>query len=531
MRPKRIITKSPARISFANGGDTDYYLKEIGWGCVLNASLSSLYFQCEVIEDKQKRVEFVNTFDDQKSSTVLQNLVLEGDTFDLVKATIAHVSPYFYHSLNINTNIPRESGLGGSSTLNVALLLALLKEKGDLAGPEKLAKAAYFIERNLMRVPGGYQDQWASAYGRGLNLMLFKDKEVEVVPIHITEDNLRKLEANSLLVYFSRREEAGGAIHNTQEKKMQQEGRELHRVMLDKRANVFHLKEALEQGDFKKFASCLKKDWELKKQLSRKIAVRQDIYETALSNGALAGRLCGAGNGGAYYFYCEDGKKYDVLRAIQDKIVTVLPFTVQRLHENGGWYDTQAQDDSKFIFLDRDGVINKEVHLLGKKEDFELLPRSAEAIKLLNDSGYTVVVLTNQPQVARGIVTQEGVDDIHKHMQTLLAESGARVDHIYYCPHHPKHGEDPELTRECSCRKPKPGLILQAKKDLAISDLSQCYMIGDKIGDIKMGDFVHSKTILVETGYGGKEEWDDATPMHRTHDLYSAVKNIVLGEA
>jgi D,D-heptose 1,7-bisphosphate phosphatase len=183
---------------------------------------------------------------------------------------------------------------------------------------------------------------------------------------------------------------------------------------------------------------------------------------------------------------------------------------------------------NKAVFLDRDGVINEEVNFLSRKEDMKLISRSAEAIKLLNDAEYKVIVITNQPQVAIGMCNEEDINDIHEHMIKLLAEKDAQIDKVYYCPHHPTRGTNPKYTRGCICRKPNPGMILQAKKDLKIQNLEEGYIVGDKISDIKAGKLVGCQTILVKTGYGGKDGWKDAVPDYESEDLYDAVKRIIL---
>lgn len=159
----------------------------------------------------------------------------------------------------------------------------------------------------------------------------------------------------------------------------------------------------------------------------------------------------------------------------------------------------------KAIFLDRDGTINKYVGFLRNIEEFELLPGTAKAIKKINESGYLAIVTTNQPVVARGEITIKQLEEIHNKMSTLLGQQGAYVDAIYYCPHHPNkgyEGEIPELKIECSCRKPKPGMLLEAAKDFNI-DFSQSWMIGDSENDIKAGKMVGCKTALIgESAYG-----------------------------
>ena len=144
----------------------------------------------------------------------------------------------------------------------------------------------------------------------------------------------------------------------------------------------------------------------------------------------------------------------------------------------------------KAIFLDRDGTINKYVGFLTKPEEFDLLPGVAEAIRQINHSGYLCIVVSNQPVIARGDCTFEQLQEIHDKMETLLGQEGAFVDAIYYCPHHPDkgfEGERPAYKIDCNCRKPKPGLLLQAAKDWNI-DLSQSYMIGDSERDVEAGN-------------------------------------------
>ena len=124
----------------------------------------------------------------------------------------------------------------------------------------------------------------------------------------------------------------------------------------------------------------------------------------------------------------------------------------------------------KAVFLDRDGTIARNVPYCSRPEDFELLPDAAEGIKLLNEHGFKVVVVTNQSVIARGYFTEEMLVSIHEKMITELAKQGAHIDAIYYCPHHPYDN--------CECRKPQPAMVLRAARDLDI-DLSISYVIGD----------------------------------------------------
>ena len=157
------------------------------------------------------------------------------------------------------------------------------------------------------------------------------------------------------------------------------------------------------------------------------------------------------------------------------------------------------KNKQKAIFLDRDGTINKYVGFLRNIDDFELIDGVAEAIRKINESGYLAIVTTNQPVIARGEVSFEELEEIHNKMETLLGKEGAYLDAIYYCPHHPHkryEGERPELKIECDCRKPKPGMLLNAAADFNI-DLSQSWMVGDGENDVKAGLNAGCKTALI----------------------------------
>ena len=135
-------------------------------------------------------------------------------------------------------------------------------------------------------------------------------------------------------------------------------------------------------------------------------------------------------------------------------------------------------------------------------EDLRLLPGAAEAIARLRKAGYLAVVVTNQSAVARGMLTEAGLAEIHDEMRRQLAGDGAEVDAIAYCPHHPDHGEPP-FRQDCACRKPRPGMLHQAAEDLGI-DLGRSVMVGDKVIDLETGWNAGCRSILVRTGYGDR---------------------------
>ena len=188
---------------------------------------------------------------------------------------------------------------------------------------------------------------------------------------------------------------------------------------------------------------------------------------------------------GSNMMFCCDSPEY-----VKDMGTPERFHQVEADYKNGVVQAKNLTNKQKAIFLDRDGTINKYVGFLRNIDDFELIEGVAEAIKLINQSGYLAIVVTNQPVIARGEVTWEELNEIHKKMATLLGKEGAYVDGIYICPHHPDkgfEGERPEYKIDCDCRKPKPGLLLQAAKDFNI-DLSESYMIGDSHRDVEAGE-------------------------------------------
>jgi len=149
------------------------------------------------------------------------------------------------------------------------------------------------------------------------------------------------------------------------------------------------------------------------------------------------------------------------------------------------------------VFLDRDGTINHDVGYLASPEDLEFLPGSAEAVRMLGEAGLKLIVVTNQSGIARGLLDEVLLLEIHDRLDEMLREHGAYVDAYYYCPHHPEHGE----RIQCDCRKPGPGMAQKAAREHGI-DLSRSYFVGDKVSDIMLGKNAGGKTILVMTGYG-----------------------------
>jgi histidinol-phosphate phosphatase family protein len=183
------------------------------------------------------------------------------------------------------------------------------------------------------------------------------------------------------------------------------------------------------------------------------------------------------------------------------------------------------------VFLDRDGTINREVTHLKSPDQVELLPGTAAAIRRLNRSGTLAVVVTNQPVVARGDVSLEGLGRIHARLESQLGAGGAFLDALYFCPHHPDKGfpnEVPEFKGHCNCRKPEPGLIDKACRDLGIGR-HDSWMVGDTTSDVEAGRRAGLRTVLLRSGHAGADAMHATRPDYIAPDLADAVEWILNG--
>ncbi len=155
------------------------------------------------------------------------------------------------------------------------------------------------------------------------------------------------------------------------------------------------------------------------------------------------------------------------------------------------------------VFLDRDGTLIEEVGYLDRLDRLEVFPYTAEALRLLARAGFRLVIVTNQAGVARGFFGEDFVQLANRHLVERLAEAGVTVDGAYYCPHHPE-GTIDRYRASCDCRKPKPGMLRAAERDLGL-DLSRSWVVGDRWLDVQLATGVGARSVLVRTGYGETE--------------------------
>jgi D-glycero-D-manno-heptose 1,7-bisphosphate phosphatase len=185
------------------------------------------------------------------------------------------------------------------------------------------------------------------------------------------------------------------------------------------------------------------------------------------------------------------------------------------------------------VFIDRDGTLSEEVGYINHQSRFRLFPYAATAVKHLNENDWLAIVTTNQAGVARGYFPEEMIKTVHAMMINELESGGAKLDAIYYCPHHPSIG-DPPYRVDCDCRKPKPGLIAQAAREFGIN-LPESWMVGDRYSDVELARNAGVKSAFVMSGYGqGEWEHQQASwtlkPDLVAVNLLAAVEAIVGGE-
>ena len=185
------------------------------------------------------------------------------------------------------------------------------------------------------------------------------------------------------------------------------------------------------------------------------------------------------------------------------------------------------------VFMDRDGTISEEVGYVNHVSRYRVFPYAAEAVRALNEAGWLAVLVTNQAGVARGYFAEEMIGRVHGVLEEELKKGGARLDSIYYCPHHPSVGEPP-YRFDCDCRKPRPGLIRRAAEDLGI-DLARSWMVGDRYSDTELARNAGVRAAFVLSGYGRGEHEHQSLAWKRRPDLVAenlleAVRAIISSE-
>jgi D-glycero-alpha-D-manno-heptose-7-phosphate kinase len=326
-----IRAKAPLRISFAGGGTDVPPFPQLEGGCVLSTTISR-YAYCS-LQVRDDQYIGVHSLDYSLSVTYHPEDILEYDgKLDLVKAAIRKLRPANDQrgfDLMLHSDAPPGSGLGASSAMMVALV-GVLKEYGNLPLTDyEVADLACHIEREELGIQGGLQDQYAAAFG-GWNYIEFLPDRVIVNPLKISSDVVNELQFNLLLAYTGTMRLSGHILQDQVDRYERREPETMEALRELKRLTV-EMKNAVLRRELGEFGELLHQEWEHKKRVSSKISgTHLDmLYDTAREQGALGGKVTGAGGGGYMLLYCRSGKKHQVAEKLKELGCTITDFSLE----------------------------------------------------------------------------------------------------------------------------------------------------------------------------------------------------------
>ena len=318
-RFEKLITarsKSPVRISFGGGGsDTTAFFKDNN-GAVINSTIS-LYSNCSLSKRTDSKINIDSADLNIKSSylNIEEFLNSEKCPLELIKATIKVINPSFGFDLYIQSDFPLNSGLGGSAVVVSSIVGCFNEFRIDKWSSYEIAELAYEAERLNMGISGGWQDQYATVFG-GFNFMEFSNRQNLIHPLRLSETTKSSLEQNLILCYTNTSHKSGD-IHQNQKSNLDNKV-----IQENVKKNVkiaYKMRESLLKENLNWFSNLMNDSWELKKSYSSDISTDylDDIYEGAKQNGALSGKLLGAGGGGYFLFYTDFSKRNKLINWIK----------------------------------------------------------------------------------------------------------------------------------------------------------------------------------------------------------------------
>lgn len=311
-----IRSKAPLRISFGGGGtDVSPYCDQHG-GVVLNSTINK-YAYCSILPNDSDQITVRSIdFDMTVKYNCKDNLVYDGK-LDLVKAALKEMNIKQGCEVYLQCDAPAGSGLGTSSTVIVALLAAMAHWKGIKLDQYALAELAYKVEREDLKIAGGYQDQYAATFG-GFNFIEFNGNDVVVNPLKIKKNIINELQYNLLLCYTGNIHVSANIIKD-QVSNYEKKDIEVINAMHEIKALAYAMKKELLKNNLNNFGKLLNYSWESKKKMSNKISNPKidELYEESLKAGALGGKLIGAGGGGYLLVYCPYNKKHLVAERLE----------------------------------------------------------------------------------------------------------------------------------------------------------------------------------------------------------------------
>ena len=335
--------RSPVRVSFGGGGSdlTHYFADESG--AVINTTIS-LYSHATLRKRKDSKISiYSQDLNDELRVDNFQELLKAEGKFGLLQALLRTIHPDFGFDLYLHSDFPMRSGLGGSAVVAAAVLGCFNQFRQDKWDQHDLAELAFQAERLYLGVSGGWQDQYATVFG-GFNFMEFRMEQNIVHPLRVQHETLLELE-ESLVLCDTQIAHDSGEIHNDQKQKMQK-----HSVRDKVQSNVeltYRMRNYLLRGQLIEFGRCLHKAWLYKRQFGDKISSDglDTVYELALNNGAIGGKLLGAGGGGFFLFYVPPFAKHKLIGALEKNGQKVCPF---RFEPNGlqAWSVREGRNQS-----------------------------------------------------------------------------------------------------------------------------------------------------------------------------------------
>lgn len=335
-------SKSPVRISFGGGGsDVSAYFSE-NKAAVINATISLYSHATLKIRDDNKIILNSLDLNDSVEFETISQLYKYDGKFSLIKAVIKAINPSFGFELFLHSDFPMSSGLGGSAVVTSSILGCFNQFRNDKWDKHDISEIAFQAERLHLGIAGGWQDQYATVFG-GLNFMEFNKDQNIINPIRLNNDTILELE-ESLVLCFTGTTHDSGNIHNDQ--KVQTKNSDVQSRIQSNVDLTFEMRNHLLRGRLNDFGICLNKAWELKRSFSSKISNPwlDEIYNGAIKNGAIGGKLLGAGGGGFFLFYVPSFERHKLMNWIKLKGLIVTPF----VFENYGLQSWTVREINKY---------------------------------------------------------------------------------------------------------------------------------------------------------------------------------------
>lgn len=323
-----VRSRAPTRVSFAGGGtDVPPYCDDRG-GCVVSAAINRYaYSTLETRGDQEIHIESGDIL--KKIKFADTDSITYNNELDILKAAVKRMnSTKMGLNLFMKTNVPPSSGLGGSAAAFVSLVGLFDHLGGKRMTRYEIANIAYRLEREELKILGGKQDQYASAFG-GINFIEFKDGNVIVNPLKLSNETRFELEKHLLLAYTGDRKVShSGDIISGQTKSVSEKNKNVLEAHDKYKELALKVRDALKSGDLNGFGNLIHRAWEIKKSFSTKITNKKidDIYSFARENGALGGKISGAGGGGFMMFFCEPNKEHTLSMRLEEIGIRTMPF-------------------------------------------------------------------------------------------------------------------------------------------------------------------------------------------------------------